>query len=219
MPERIEPLTDYYPVSLNLEGRSCLVVGGGPVAARKASGLLACGATVTVIAPEVCDAMAELAELAPLSIERRPYATGDAAAYRLVVTATGISAVDGAVYADGEAAGVWVNSADDVTHCSVILPSVHRDGAVTVAVSSGGRSPALASWLRRRMAAQGGEGLGELAELLGQARQRMHDAGRGTEKTDWAALLDGPLPGLVRDGQLEQARTLIEAATGTHLSP
>jgi siroheme synthase-like protein len=203
------------------------VVGGGPVAARKASGLLDCGATVTVIAPEVCDAMAELAAQAPrseqaeqaaLTIERRPYAKGDAAAYRLVVTATGIGAVDAAVYADGEATGVWVNSADDVTHCSVILPSVHRDGAVTVAVSSGGRSPALASWLRRRLAALGGEGLGELAELLGEARRRLHDAGRSTEQTDWAALLDGPLPGLVRDGQLEQARALIEAATETHLS-
>jgi siroheme synthase-like protein len=211
-------LTDYYPVSLNLEGRSCLVVGGGPVAARKVSGLLECGATVTVIAIEVGDAMAELAERASLTIERRPYAKGDAAAYRLVLTATGIGAVDGAVYADAEAAGVWVNSADDVAHCSVILPSVHRDGAVTVAVSSGGRSPALASWLRRRLAAQSGEGLGELAELLGEARQRMHEARRSTEKMDWAALLDGPLPGLVRDGQLEAARALIEAATGTHLS-
>jgi len=202
-----------YPVSLNVAGRRCLVVGGGAVAARKAKGLLACGAVVTVIAPEVCDAMAALG---PLTIERRSYAAGDAAAYRLVVTATGVEAVDGAVYADAEAAGVWVNSADDVPHCSVILPSVHRDGAVTIAVSTGGKSPALAAWLRRRLAEQSGPGLGDLAEMLAQARQHLHRDGRSTEDVDWAALLDGPLPALVRDGRLEEARAAIAAAIGSH---
>jgi siroheme synthase-like protein len=209
-------VTAFYPVSLDVEGRACLVVGGGPVAARKALGLLRCGAVVTVVAPAVCAAMAELA---PLTIERRPYAAGEAGAYRLVVTATGIPTVDGAVFTDAEAAGVWVNSADDRAHCSFILPSVHRDGAVTLAVSTGGQSPALASWLRARLAAQWGDGLGSLADLLARARRSVHDAGRSTELVDWAALLDGPLPGLVRDGRMDEAEALVEAATGTRLGP
>ena len=196
-------------------GRPCLVVGGGPVAARKAGGLLACGALVTVIAPAVCAAMAALT---PLAITRRAYAPGDAAGYRLVLTATGIPAVDGAVYADAEAAGVWVNSADDVGHCTFILPSVHRDGPVSVAVSTGGASPALAGWLRARLAQSGGPGLGELADLLGLARQRLHDAGRSTERVDWGALLDGPLPALVRAGEHGAARSLVEEATGMNLT-
>jgi siroheme synthase-like protein len=198
-----------------VNGRACLVVGGGPIATRKVSGLLGCGAVVTVIAPEVCVAMAQLT---PLTITRRAYAPGDAAGYRLVVTATGIPAVDGAVYADAEAAGVWANSADDVAHCSFILPSVHRDGPVSVAVSTGGTSPALAAWLRARLAECGGPGLGELADLLGQARQRLHDAGRSTERVDWSALLDGPLPALVRAGRRAQARALVEEATGVTLT-
>jgi len=185
------------------------------VAARKASGLLRCGALVTVIAPAVCAAMTELT---PLTIARRDYAPGDAAGYRLVVTATGIPDIDGAVYADAEAAGVWVNSADDVTHCSFILPSVHRDGPVSVAVSTGGASPALAAWLRARLAESGGPGLGELADLLGLARQRLHEAGRSTERVDWTALLDGPLPALVRAGRRAQARALVEEATGVSLT-
>ena len=185
------------------------------MAARKASGLLRCGALVTVIAPAVCAAMTELT---PLTIARRDYAPGDAAGYRLVVTATGIPAVDGAVYADAEAAGVWVNSADDPAHCTFILPSVHRDGPVSVAVSTGGTSPALARWLRARLAESGGPGLGELADLLGLARQRLHDAGRSTERVDWAALLDGPLPALVRAGRTEAARSLVEEATGVSLT-
>jgi siroheme synthase-like protein len=185
------------------------------VAARKAGGLLRCGALVTVIAPEVGAAMAELS---PLDIALRPYAPGDAASFRLVVSATGIPDVDGAVYADAEAAGVWVNSADDVAHCSFILPSVHRDGPVSVAVSTGGASPALARWLRTRLAESGGPGLGVLADLLGLARQRLHDAGRSTERVDWDALLDGPLPALVRSGDTEAARSLVEEATGVSLS-
>jgi siroheme synthase-like protein len=195
-------------------GRACLVVGGGLVAARKARGLLECGAVVTVVAPEISDAMMQLA---PQHIEQRAYAAGEAAGYRLVVTATGDRSVDAAVYADAEAAGVWVNSADDHDHCTFILPSVHRDGPVTVAVSTGGSSPALASWLRGRLADSSGAGLGELAVLLGQARQRLHDAGRSTESVDWVALLNGPLPLLVREGDLGAAQALIADAIGMPL--
>ena len=124
-----EPAHDhpsYYPVMLDVSQRSCLIVGGGPVAARKARGLLECGASVTVIAPRLSD---EMESVAPFlhAVERRRYRAGDASAFRLVVTATGVPEVDGAVFADGEAAGVWVNSADDPAHCSLILPAVHRD--------------------------------------------------------------------------------------------
>jgi siroheme synthase-like protein len=206
--------SDYYPVSLNVAGRPCLVVGGGPVAARKARGLLECGAVVTVIAPDLCPAMEALS---PLHVHRRPYEAGDVAPFRLVVTATGIPEVDGAVYADGEAAGIWVNSADDRDNCSFILPSVHRDGAVTVAVSTGGTSPALATWLRSRVAEQAGSGLGRLAELLGQARARLKAAGVSTEVVNWVDLLNGPLPVLVREGRLDEAAALIDQALAPHL--
>jgi siroheme synthase-like protein len=193
-----------------------LVVGAGPVAARKVRSLLGCGAVVTVIAPEVCD---EMARLTPLTIARRPYAPGDAARFRLVVTATGDATVDQAVFSDAEAAGVWVNSADDGERCTFILPSVHRDGPVTIAVSTGGTSPALASWLRRRLATESGAGLAELAELLGEGRRRLRATGASTESVDWAGLLDGPLPALVRSGQLDRARALIEAATEVGIPP
>jgi siroheme synthase-like protein len=203
-------MTDYYPVSLNVAGRPCLVVGAGPVAARKVGSLLAAGALVTVIAPDISPEMADL----DVTIFRRPYAASDIAGFRLVITATGDPAVDTAVFSDSEAAGVWVNSADDPTNCSFILPSVHRDGPVTISVSTAGVSPALATWLRGRLAAAAGPGVGELANLLGLARTRIHAEGISTETIDWAALLDGPLPGLLAAGQTEEAVRLIEAATG-----
>jgi len=203
----------YYPVSLDVSGRPCLVVGGGTVAARKAHALLDCGAAVTVIAPALGDDMEALVP-SLRAVERRPYAEGDASTFRLVVTATGIPEVDGAVYADAEAAGIWANSADDPAHSSFILPAVHRDGAVTVSVSTGGLSPALASWLRSRLAAQCGDGLGTLALVLADARERLKRAGVGCDAVDWARLLNGPLPGLVRSGDMDGARAVLTTATG-----
>ena len=114
--------------------------------------------------------------------------------------------VDGAVYADAEAAGVWVNSADDRAHSSFILPAVHRDGAVTVAVSTGGLSPALASWLGTAWPLQCGDGLGTLAQMLGRRAARLKRAGVRSDSVDWVALLDGPLPELVRSGDIDNAR-------------
>ena len=103
---------NFYPVTLDISGRPCLVVGGGPVAARKARGLLECGAKVTVIAPSLASDMEALLPRLH-AVERRPYREGDVASYRLAVTATGLPDVDGAVHADAETSGVWINSADD----------------------------------------------------------------------------------------------------------
>ena len=204
----------YYPVSLDVWGRSCLVVGGGAVAARKARGLIDHGGAVTVIAPSVGPEMRSLASLLR-AVENRPYRSGDAIGFRLVITATGDHQVDAAVYADAEAAGVWVNSADDPEHSSFILPSVHRDGTVTIAVSTGGASPALAVWLRSHLA---GEpvvaGVGTLAALLGEARRQLRSSGRRTDEVDWRALLDGPLPALVRAGALDEAQAALAEAVG-----
>jgi siroheme synthase-like protein len=213
MAETPAPAPSYYPVSLDVSGRRCLVVGGGAVAARKVRGLLACGARVTVIAPELGEDMRSL-EAALAALDRRPYRPGDASSFQLVITATGIAEVDGAVHADAEAQGVWVNSADDRAHSSFILPAVHRDGAVTVAVSTSGLSPALASWLRSHIAARDDlRGVGTLAELLGEARARLLHAGVPSDAVDWAALLDGPLPDLVGAGELDMARAIVTAAT------
>lgn len=201
---------DGYPVVLRLAGQPCLVVGGGAVAARKAAGLVECGAVVTVVAPEIDPAIEALG----VAVERQVYEPGLAARFRLVVTATGVAEVDRAVADDAERAGVWVNSADDPQHCTFIVPSVHRDGTVSIAVSTGGASPALASWLRRRLGQEAGPGLGRLAELLEEARRRVRAEGRSTTSIDWAALLDGDLPGLVAAGDLEAARDLLRRATG-----
>jgi siroheme synthase-like protein len=211
MTEEPGSVANFYPVALDVSGRPCLVVGGGSVAARKARGLLDCGARVTVIAPSLGSDMEALVPRLH-AVERRRYLAGDAASFRLVVTATGLSDVDGAVHADAEASDVWINSADDRAHSSFILPAVFRDGSVTVGVSSGGLSPALSSWLRDRLAAQC-QGVGVLAELLGEVRARLIQAGLRSDSVAWRQLLNGPLPELVRAGDIDNARAIVDSVT------
>ena len=131
-------------VCLDLEGRSALVVGGGSVALGKARGLLDCGARVTVVAPQVQAALLEL----DLEVVRRAYRSEDLEDRFLVVSATGVVSVDRRVFDDAEVRGLLCNVADGPELCSFILPAVHRQGPITVAVSTGGASPALARRLR-----------------------------------------------------------------------
>jgi precorrin-2 dehydrogenase/sirohydrochlorin ferrochelatase len=197
-----------YPVSLSLEGRRCLVVGGGRVAERKVAGLLACGARVHVVAPELGQGLREAAQGAHgrLTWEQRPYRRGEAGGYWLVLAATGDPQVSRAVFEDGEALGVWVNCADDPDSCSFTLPAVLRRGPLTVAVSTSGASPALARWIRERLAEQIGPEYAQLADLLSEQRQALRAAGRSTEEADWQGAIGPDMLELLRAGEVEAAR-------------
>jgi siroheme synthase-like protein len=199
-----------YPVTLRLDGRRALVVGGRSVAHRKALGLLEAGARVTVVAPAVDDGVAGL----DVVVQRRPYRPGEVAGYRLAVAATGDPAVDRQVYDDAEAAGVWVNAADDPASCSFTLPAIVRRGDLTVAVATGGRSPALASWLRARLEEEVGPEYGELLQLLGSERDDLRSSGIATEGLPWRTALDSGLVDLVRQGRADEARSLIRRVLG-----
>jgi precorrin-2 dehydrogenase / sirohydrochlorin ferrochelatase len=197
------PLTTSYPVNLVLDGRPCLVVGGGTVAARKVDGLRSCGARVHVIAPRICD---EIRRWTDVTLEERAYRAGDVPGHWLVVAATDDPEVNGAVYAEGERSHVWVNGADDPEHCSFTLPSVLRRGALVVGVSTSGRSPALSSWLRRRLEAEIGPEYEVLVELLSDEREVLQSEGRPTEGLDWGGALDSGLLELIRSGNVSSAR-------------
>jgi precorrin-2 dehydrogenase/sirohydrochlorin ferrochelatase len=196
-----------YPVNLVLTGRPCLVVGGGAVAARKVTGLLACGAIVHVIAARAGDEVR--ATGAP--IEERPYARGDVAGYRLVVAATDDPATNRIVFEDGEAAGVWVNSADDPASCSFTVPAIARRGPIMVTLSTGGHSPALASWLRAHVETELGPEYEILVRLLSEARDELRAGGRSTEGVDWRKALDSDMLELIRAGQTDRARERLQA--------
>lgn len=205
-----------YPVSLVVEGRPCLVVGGGRIATRKIEGLLACGALVTVIAPHID---VTVRRLPGVQVQERPYASGDVAGFRLVITATDDAAVNAAVFADAEAAGIWANSADDPDNCSFTLPSVARRGPLTVAVSTAGTSPALAAWLRRRIEADLGPEYEVVLELLAAERARLRAEGGTSEVAGWTEALNAGLVDLVREGHIDGARRLLRDALGDGRHP
>jgi siroheme synthase-like protein len=196
-----------YPVNLVLEGRPVLVVGGGHIAVRKVAGLLACGASVTVVAPVVDPEL----ESASVLIERRAYRRGEVAGYRLVVATTDDPAVNRTVFEDAEEAGVWCNSADDPANCSYTLPAILRRGPIAVTVSTGGHSPALASWLRSRLAEELGPEYEVLAELLSAERDAIKARGGSTEGLDWRSALDSEMLELIRAGKVNSARERLQA--------
>ena len=183
-----------YPVFLDLTAMPTLVVGAGPVAARKAAGLLTAGAHVLLVAPDVgaeVDALAgdpQVAERLMVKVGR--YEPADLDSVHLVITATNDPEVNASVAADARDRGVLVNSADDPANCTFILPAIARRGRITVAVSSGGASPALAQHVRDRIATDVlTEGLAGAAEVLAEERAAIHERGETTEGLDWSGRL------------------------------
>jgi siroheme synthase-like protein len=176
-----------YPVVLDLDGVPALVVGAGPIAARKVAGLVAAGARVRVVAPAVTP---ELDVAGVAELHRRPYERDDLDGVQLVITATGRADVDARVAADARAAGVWVNAADQPADCSFILPAIARRGPLSIAVSTGGASPALARRLRDRAGTLLTDAVVALAAELSERRREVRAAGGSTEDVDWSALID-----------------------------
>jgi siroheme synthase-like protein len=199
-----EPL---YPINLRLKGERALVVGGGHVAAGKVRGLLDAGADVTVIAPDVVDEVAAL----PVTIEQRAYESTDVQGFRVVVAATNDPAVNHAVYVDGEAAGVLVNAADDPDNCRFTLPARVRRGPLLVTFATGGRSPAIAQWLRRRYEDEFGPEYEVLIDLLSETRDELRARGQSTESPGWQRALDSGMLELIREGNLAEAKERLQA--------
>jgi precorrin-2 dehydrogenase/sirohydrochlorin ferrochelatase len=152
----------FYMACLDLEGRSCLVVGGGTVAHEKISGLLDCGARVTVVAPRISDAVRAL----DVELVEREYETADLDGRFLVVAATDLTELNRRVHADAEARAQLCNVVDVPELCNFILPAVHRVDPIAVAVSTGGASPALAKRIRDDVAAIVTEDYADLAHEL-----------------------------------------------------
>lgn len=208
----MNPAIPLLAVALVVRDRPCLVVGGGPVAARKVKELLAAGALVTVVAPSIVPAITMLA----VEVQAREYRRGELCDYRLAFAATGRPEIDRSVFEDGERCGVFVNSADDRASCSFLMPSVIRRGPVSVAVSTGGTSPALAVWLRDRISSGLVSELEELAVLVGEARNRIRSERICTEGGDWQELI-GHTAALVSSGRSAEARESVAEWVATHV--
>jgi len=196
----------FYPVFLELDGRRCLVVGGGAVAERKVEGLLAAGARVTVVSPTLTPQLNALLVTGRIHHEARAYQPGDLGGFDLGFAATDDGAVNGTLAREGRSCGIWVNAADDLTNSDFILPGIVRRGSLTVAVGSGGASPALVRAVREDLERYLGPEYAELAELVADVRRELRARGRSPNGAAWSRALDAELRSLVKAGRREQAR-------------
>jgi precorrin-2 dehydrogenase / sirohydrochlorin ferrochelatase len=217
-----------YPVALELSGRRCVVTGGGREAEGKARALLEADGDVVVIAPRLSDGFAELVRRGEITHVARRYRRGDLAGAFLVIAADSDRATRAEVFAEAEAERVLCNAVDDVEHCHFAVPSIVRRGELLLAISTGGRAPALAKRLRRRLTEQFGWQWEALIDVLGEVREQMLPT-RTVDFATWAArwndVLDREeeLMALLDEGRIEEVRARVynalkPATTSAHCS-
>lgn len=205
----------YYPIFLDLAGRSCVVIGGGSVAERKVEGLLGAGASLTVLSPTLSAPLRALAKEGKIRHVEREYAAGDLAGYQLAFVATADRGVNTAVAREGRERGVWVNVADDPGQCEFILPAVVRRGELVVAVATGGGSPALTRLIREELDAYFTADYALLAEVVAEVRRELKARGRVPGGEAWRRALDGDVRRLVAAGKRDEAKAhLLERLGG-----
>lgn len=205
---------DYLPIFYQLNGKNCLVVGGGEVALRKATLLVKAGGQLSVVSPAVSEPLAKLAQENGGKILVGDYAKDHLANIDLVVAATDNGEVNKQVSEDAQKSNIPVNVVDHPELCSFILPAIIDRSPIVVAVSSGGKSPVLARLIRGKLETLIPASYGRLADLVGNMRDRVKAAiGSVNERRKfWEEVLEGPAAELVFSGKESEAQSVIEKA-------
>lgn len=207
-----------YPVALRLRDRPVLVVGGGPVAARKVRRLRACGARITLIAPDSVPELTDAADAGHLRWHRRAFEPADVEGVELVFAATGLVAVDEAVAAAARAENTWLNTADTHVDSDFDLPALLRRGELCVTVSTAGAAPGFAATLAAELGEALSEGVADYVALLGELRDHLrsqHPQDPGARQRAFgAALACTESRRLAEGGRLDEARRALHDAAG-----
>ena len=207
----------YYPVSLDINGKRCVVVGGGEVALRKVNVLLEHEAIVQVISPELCAELEDLYAAGRIMTAKRPYADGDLAGAFVVISATDDVEANRKVAAGAEKLGVLINVVDTPNLSNFIVPSHLRRGDLTVAVSTGGKSPALAHRIKEELENIFGDDYATLLALVGRVRSELRQSGVTATGEDWQRALDiNMLLTLIREGKIDEAKQRLMESLERH---
>ena len=200
----------YYPIFARLDGRACVVVGGGPVAERKVAALLDHGASVTVVSPTLTPGLRRLASDNAIMAVLRDYRDGDLAGAFLAIAATGDPAANRAVAREGRRRRTLVNVVDDPEESEFIVPSIVRRGDLTVAISTSGRSPALARRLRAYLESLLPAEYESVLSIVSDVRQEVMSRGADVDAGAWQRCLDlDRLQDMAREGRTDEARRML----------
>jgi len=202
-----------FPIFLDLQGRECLVVGGGDVALRKVKSLLQCGARVKVVAPEMASGVQTLAGEPGLTMIRKGFEETDLDGVFMVFCATDQDEVNASIARLCERRGILVNVVDKPEECTFIVPSVLRRGPLSIAVSTGGNSPLWARRVRELLESVITDEYGEFTEMLGAARdlvKKTYPDDIARRQQVFQSLVDSDIFQLLRSGQKEKAKERME---------
>jgi siroheme synthase-like protein len=209
----------YLPIFIDGRGLRCVVVGGGAVAYRKVQSLLEAGADVLVISPSLTDSLADLARAGRIHHLARCYSEGDLVGARLVYAATGNHDVHRRIYDEARAKAIPINVVDVPELCTFITPAVVNRGAMTIAVSTGGASPALAAHIARRLRRLFGEEYVLVLEVLRAARicLKRTDPDARSRARKLTRLVASRIPSAIRRGDLDAVERILVRTIGTGL--
>lgn len=204
--------TPYYPVFLDLRGRLAVVVGGGVVAEGKVTGLLDAGADVTVVSPSLSPGLTLLVEDGAVSWVAREYLGNDLADAWLAVAATDNPATNMTVAEEAARRRILVNVVDKPAACSFIAPAVVRREDLTIAISTHGKSPAIARKVREEMERLFPQEYGELLKVAGEVRQALRERGLQAPPGLWQQALSAEVLALVRQRKTREAVDVLTLA-------
>ena len=210
-------MTSYYPVYLNLRGRRCVIVGGGTVAEGKISRLLDSGADICVVSPDATPGIRQFVADGAVRWEQRRYERGDLEGAFIAIAATNVREVNRSIFEEAEQRGVMLNAVDDPPNCSFIAPSIVQRGPVTLAISTGGVSPALARKLRESLQVSEALAWADLSSVMAVARSHLREAEllSTIDPQRWQCCITYDLVEMAQAGrQAEATETLLAGLTG-----
>jgi len=204
----------YYPIFLDVEDRDVVIIGGGNVCARKAETMLRYGARVTVVSPKFTDEIEVWARNGAIKIKRKPYDAADLDGASIVIASTDDQHVNEQIAADCRARRIPVNVVDVTPLCEFIVPAIVDNGSVHIAISTGGKSPALARTLKEDLQRMIGTEYAEVNDVLGSLRESAKRV--LPTDVDRKAFFDGIIArgilGMLRDGRRRDAYETIAKA-------
>ena len=195
----------YYPVFLDLHEKRCVIIGGGTLAESKIAKLLDAGAKITVVSPKINAGIQTALQQGHLEWLDREYQTGDLSGAFLGIAATNVRPVNERIFRDAEELGILLNVVDDPAQCTFIAPSIVNRGPVTVAISTGGASPALARKLREALSESPVLEWADLAGVLSRARKQVKKHGAVIDPQRWQCAMTTDLLEMAQDGREEEA--------------
>jgi len=182
-----------FPAFLKLQDRPVLVVGGGGIATGKVPGLVQAGARVTVVSPKLTSELTELVRKLEIDWLPKPFEPDDLNGKFLVVAATSLGDLNESVYREADKRNVLCNAVDDIDHCHFYYGSVVQRGDLQIAISTNGKSPALAQLLRQELEQQFGPEYAAWVDWLGAAREVLRAQSTDADTTKrWLHLLASP---------------------------